>query len=549
MALTVATNVASLNAQRNLTANTDNVGTSMERLASGLRINSAKDDAAGLQLSNRLTSQVNGLNVASRNANDAISLAQTAEGALQESTNILHRMRDLSLQSANGTNSSSDRKAIQEEISQLQEELDRIAGNTSFGDRRLIDGTFGSETFQVGAQAGETINVSLGSFFADDIGVQTHMLQKSVEGDAATVAVVTATGNLAIGLGGIGMCQAAGSLNSYLGTTGSVVQIGIVGAQGSATASVTETASAFDLQKAIQLATPTTGVDADARTTVALDFISTSTTGTLTAEATITFELRGMNADTTVAAPVIKADFTNAEDLSAIANAINAVTSQTGVSASLGAEGQLVMTSDRGDTIEIANLALSGGASTTHLAISAQTYEYEGDITNSAQQISSVTLVSGSAAALLGTMTGATGEVAFVGTVRTTGNEDYTVSAAAIINQNNAGRELSELSHIEDVDVSTAIGAQMAVDVIDGALGFVDRQRATLGAVQNRLTSTISNLQNVSENSAASRSRIRDTDFATETASLTRSQILQQASTSILAQANQLPQAALSLLG
>lgn len=549
MALTVATNVASLNAQRNLTSNTDQVTTSMERLASGLRINSAKDDAAGLQLSNRLTSQVNGLNVATRNANDAISLAQTAEGALQESTNILHRMRDLSLQSANGTNSSSDRKAIQEEISQLQEELDRIAGNTAFGDRRLIDGTFGSEVFQVGAQAGETINVSLGSFFSDDIGAQTHMLQKSVAGDNAVQAVVSNTGDTAgIGLGGIAVCQAAGSLNTYLGTTGTVVQIGIIGAQGSATASVTETASAFDLQKAIQLATPSTGVDADARNITTLDFQmggATGTTAALTGEATVTFELRGMNSDTTVNAPVIKADITNTEDLSAIANSINAVTSETGISAALSAEGDLVMTSERGDTIEISNLSLSGAATNTSLAVSANTYEYEGDITDTTQIISSTTLVTGTSV----TISGATGVAAFVGVVRTTGNEDYTVSSSAIINQNNAGRELSELSNIEDVDVSTAIGAQMAIDVIDGALGFIDQQRATLGAVQNRLDSTISNLQNVSENSAASRSRIRDTDFATETASLTRSQILQQASTSILAQANQIPQAALSLLG
>ncbi|MEW6983215.1 flagellin [Colwelliaceae bacterium 6471] len=550
MALTVATNVASLNAQRNLNANTDSVTTSMERLSSGLRINSAKDDAAGLQLSNRLTSQVNGLGVAARNANDAISLAQTAEGALQESTNILHRMRDLSLQSANGTNASSDRLAIQEEISQLQEELDRIAGNTAFGDRRLLDGTFGSEIFQVGAQAGETINVSLGSFFADDIGAQTAVLQKSVAGDAATVAVVTNTGNTAgIGLGGIGMCQAAGSLNTYLGTTGTVLEIGLIGAQGSATASFTETASAFDVQKAIQLATPNTGVDADARTTVALDFNMGGATPALTGEATITFELRGMNGDPSVQAPVIKADFTNTEDLSSISNAINAVTSETGISASLSAEGDLVLTSERGDTIEISNLALSGAASTTNLAISAQTFEYEGDVTDSGQQISSVTLVSGSAAALVGTMTGTTGVAAFVGVVRTTSNEDYTVSAAADLNQTNAGRNISDLSKIEDVDVSTAIGSQMAIDVIDGALSFIDKQRATLGAVQNRLDSTISNLNNVAENSAASRSRIRDTDFAVETASLTRSQILQQASTSILAQSNQLPQAALSLLG
>lgn len=545
MALTVATNVASLNAQRNLNSNTGAVTTSMERLASGLRINSAKDDAAGLQLSNRLTSQVNGLNVATRNANDAISLAQTAEGALQESTNILHRMRDLALQSANGTNSSSDRTAIQEEISQLQEELDRIAGNTSFGDRRLIDGTFGSEVFQVGAQSGETINVSLGSFFADDIGAQTFTMQKGAEGAAAAAANVTAS-NTSIGLGGIGTDAVATSLNSYVGSLGSVIEVGIIGAQGSATASFTGTASAFDVQKAIQLATPSTGVDADARTVATLDFVMVGAQTALTAEATITFELRGLNADTSVQAPIIKADFTNTEDLSSIANAINAVTSETGISASLTSDGDLSMISERGDTIEITNLTLSGGAGGTSLAISANTFEYEGDFTDTLQVIASHTMVPASLATM---SAGATDAIAFVGVVRTTSNEDYTISSTAELNQGGTARSQSDLSNIEDVDVGTAIGSQMAVDVIDGALSFIDKQRATLGAVQNRLDSTISNLQNVSENSAASRSRIRDTDFATETASLTRSQILQQASTSILAQANQLPQAALSLLG
>ena len=170
MALTVQTNVTSLNAQRNLGKSGGALQTSMQRLSSGLRINSAKDDAAGLQISNRLTSQISGLNVAMRNAGDGISLAQTAEGALQESTNILHRMRDLSIQAANGSNSPEDRRAVQQEVAQLQQELTRIADTTTFGDRKLLDGSFGTESFQVGSKSFETIQMGLSSFSASAIG-------------------------------------------------------------------------------------------------------------------------------------------------------------------------------------------------------------------------------------------------------------------------------------------------------------------------------------------------------------------------------------------
>ena len=161
MALTVNTNVASLNTQRNLNISSKALDISLQRLSTGYRINSAKDDAAGLQISNRLTSQVNGLNVASRNASDGISLAQTAEGALQQSTNVLQRMRDLALQSANGSNGASERKALNEEVTQLQNELERISNTTTFGGKKLLDGSFGTAAFQVGAAANETISVSL----------------------------------------------------------------------------------------------------------------------------------------------------------------------------------------------------------------------------------------------------------------------------------------------------------------------------------------------------------------------------------------------------
>ncbi|MEL0606465.1 flagellin, partial [Pseudoalteromonas undina] len=189
MMISVNTNVSSLNAQRNLSQSGSDLATSMERLSSGMRINSAKDDAAGLQISNRLTSQINGLSVAQRNANDGISMAQTAEGAMQESTNILQRMRELALQSANGSNSADDRDALQKEVSALQTELTRIADTTSFGGQQLLDGTYGSKAFQVGANANETINLSLSSVAASDIGTNQINLQSSTTGYGSSSAV------------------------------------------------------------------------------------------------------------------------------------------------------------------------------------------------------------------------------------------------------------------------------------------------------------------------------------------------------------------------
>ncbi|MCU7965552.1 flagellin, partial [Shewanella sp. SW32] len=196
MAITVNTNVTSLSSQKNLNSANSALKTSMERLSSGLRINSAKDDAAGLQISNRLTSQINGLDVAQRNANDGISIAQTAEGAMQTSTDILQRMRDLSLQSANGSNSADDRAAMQKEISSLQTELTRISDTTSFGGQKLLDGTYGTQKFQVGSNANETISISLGDVASTKLGNNTISGAGTVYGKAATTNLATAIGTV-----------------------------------------------------------------------------------------------------------------------------------------------------------------------------------------------------------------------------------------------------------------------------------------------------------------------------------------------------------------
>jgi len=482
MALTVQTNVASLNAQRNLGQSGNSLATSMERLSSGLRINSAKDDAAGLQISNRLTSQISGLNVAIRNGGDGISLAQTAEGALQESTNILHRMRDLSIQSANGSNAAEDRRAIQEEMTQLQQELSRISETTTFGERKLLDGSFGTENFQVGAKSFETINMSLAAFGAKDIGSYST----DIAGD---------------GTDGYGAVGAANTVNGTLEIVSSEGTNGGLGAVG---------ASAKDLADAINSSSSSAG--ADARTGVALDMSNFSGGGSLS------FQLTGSNST-----PIQVSAAVTDTDVTPLVNEINKVSGKTGISAEVVA-GKVVLTSERGDDIDLASFLGTGDVEMSALG-------YEGSAT-------------GDTFLLDGTNTAGSA----TGVVRLSSPINYTVEGSDV-SVSSTTVTAALLDPVDSIDVSTALGAQLSIEVIDSALAFIDSNRAMMGAIQNRLESTISNLSNVVENNSAARSRIRDTDFAIETAVMTRNQILQQAGTSILAQANQLPQAAVQLLG
>jgi len=354
----------------------------MERLSSGMRINSAKDDAAGMQISNRMTSQINGLGVAQRNANDGISMAQTAEGAMQSTTDILQRMRELSLQSANGSNSSSDRDAMQTEVTSLQTELTRIAETTQFGGTNLLDGSFGTKAFQVGSNSAETITIGLKDISADMLGT------------VKTRDVLTAT------------TIASGDVLTLTGGDG-------------------------DLAIAV--------------------------------------------GDESIAV-----DMTSVTDNASLTSAINAAGNGLGITATLAGTG------------------------------TSATINFSGEVT-------------GTADTMTATGTGLTG---------------VTSAAAATTNVN----------HTDDVDITSVAGTADALKIIDAALLEVSDSRANLGAVQNRFGHTINNLSNIQENVSASRSRIQDTDFASETAQMTKNQILQQAGTSILAQSNQLPQAALSLL-
>ncbi|ANP77207.1 flagellin [Vibrio coralliirubri] len=376
MAINVNTNVSAMTAQRYLNSAAEGTQKSMERLSSGYKINSAKDDAAGLQISNRLTSQSRGLDMAVKNANDGISIAQTAEGAMNESTNILQRMRDLSLQSSNGSNSKSERVAIQEEVSALNKELNRIAETTSFGGNRLLNGTYGSQSFQIGADSGEAVMLSMGNMRTDtqEMGGKSYGVEE--------------------------------------------------------------------------------GKDASWRV--------------------------GAGADLTIK---YNDKFGEAQELS--------------ISAKEGNDIEELATYINGQSEDVKASVGEGGK----LQLFASSQKVEGDVE-----------FGGSLAGELG-----------IG-----GAKDVTVN---------------------DIDVTSVAGANEAVSIIDGALKSVDSQRASLGAFQNRFDHAISNLDNINENVNASKSRIKDTDYAKETTAMTKSQILQQASTSILAQAKQSPSAALSLLG
>ncbi|WP_368668185.1 flagellin [Pseudoalteromonas sp. NZS100_1] len=471
MMISVNTNVSSLNAQRNLSQSGSDLATSMERLSSGMRINSAKDDAAGLQISNRLTSQVNGLAVAQRNANDGISMAQTAEGAMQESTNILQRMRELALQSANGSNSSDDRASLQKEVSALQEELTRISETTSFGGQQLLNGDFGTKQFQVGSNANETISLSLSSTSSTDIGNNT------VSGAGTAYGVAAGT-----------TLAAAFSAT----TVPADATFEIQGTSGNAIIGYADGATTTDIATAIN--SSNTGVEAKATISTTIGSLNSADDGILNIGSD-EFDLSTYNGD-----------------MKELASDI----SKAGHNASYNTStGVIDLTVEDENGIEIAG-STAGGVT-------------------------------------LGGTAAGTGDVSITSELSLSSSDNFTVVGASVddILGLTATGGSSTLDQVAQIDISGTTGekSQNAIAVIDAALAQIDSQRADLGAVQNRFDHTISNLANISENVSASRSRIQDTDFATETAQMTKNQILQQAGTSILSQANQLPQTALSLLG
>lgn len=507
MGLSINTNVMSLNAQRNLGKSQSALGKSMERLSSGLRINSAKDDAAGLAISDRMTSQIRGLNQAARNANDGISLAQTAEGAMQESTNILQRMRELSVQSANASNSVADRDALQAEVNQLQSEMDRISNTTTFNGLNILDGTFTNSSFQVGANANETIDVSIGSMNSKDLG----------RGALTGLTAATATGAGAATLDD----------NVAAGNDIGAQALTVAGYKGSVTipnTTLTDHISAKDAAAAINDVSANTGVEATAKTTADV---------TVDVAGTVSFDI---GSDSNM--QTVSANITSATDLKDLVKSINDVSGKTGITAEVTSTG-MTLTQAEGKDIRIED-ALNSSSTTA------------GDADIHVKGASGITQ------ALVTDGVGDDDSTVVAGTVEFTSRSSFSVSSSAAVNAMGAGSLVdgaansinsSTAETVNAIDISTADGAQKAIDVIDKALGTIDAERGDLGAIQNRFESTIANLQNISENISAARSRILDADIAQETSAMTKNNILQQAGVSILAQANQAPQLALSLLG
>ena len=496
----IATNLASLNAQRNLNASQSSLATALQRLSSGLRINSARDDAAGLAISQRLTSQINGLNQAVRNANDGISLAQTAEGALQEAGNILQRIRQLAIQSANDSNSAADRKALQAEVSQLTSELNRIANTTTFNGKKILDGSFASQKFQVGADANQTIEVTIADTRATALGNYSFSSTNDTAGQGIGVATAAA-GSLAAN----NFKAQAITINGSLGQATIPDTVLVAGS------------TARTIAEEVNKMTGETGVTATARTV--------ATIGNVSAAGTFTFNLYGQN----TTAVQVSATLTSTSDLTALRDAINAQTGLTGIVAE-GTGSTLTLTQAEGFNISLEDVTGTGGATLelTGAEGAAVTLGAAAN-TDSSTVGGTVTFNSENAFTLSSSVAGAAGGL-------------FGSAAAA-----NAG-VTGALSAVGSVSIATQAGANAAIAVLDAALQKLSSIRADLGAVQNRFGSTIANLETTSENLEAARSRVRDADFAAETAALTRGQILQQAGTAILAQANALPNGVLALL-
>lgn len=504
MASTINTNVASLTAQRNLSTSQASLNTSINRLSSGLRINTAKDDAAGLAISERFTSQIRGTNQAARNANDGISLAQVAEGALKASGDILQRVRELAVQSANATNSASDRKALQEEVNQLVSELDRISLTTEFNGKKLLDGSFGTAQFQVGANANQTIG-------------------------ATTSNMRTATyGNNQMAASGIG-AQAASGTNGIPDATAS-----IYGAAGSAEVIIASGSTAKDIAGLVNAQSDKTGVTASAITKVELSF---ETSGSYSIN---------LKSDNATVAPVNfnVSNITTADGLAEAVAAINDVSSKTGITAAVNKAGTAIeLTNSAGNDITVgesgpanagearmAKLNQYGMAETP--AIAATT---AGGNTGLGSTVGGIVTLDSSKGFSVVDSIGAGGPLQGSIDDPTTPGTNTTTAA-------------SDLNTVAELDITSFENATKALKTVDSAIAFISSERAKLGAMQTRFETAINNLNITSENLSASRSRIMDADFAVETANLSRVQILQQAGTAMVAQANQIPQGVLSLL-
>jgi flagellin len=456
-----------------------------------------------------MTTQINGLNQAQRNANDGVSLAQTTEGALQEVTNNLQRIRELAVQSANSTNSASDRAALDQEVQQRLAELDRIAVQTSFNGQKVLDGSFGNATFQVGANVGETIG----------IGLSTSMRTSAIGQLADYVGGSAYNSALAVGQQGTGV--------TATGLTGSNLSIAV----GSNPAtSIGASAVSTNAQQGVGSAW------AKAASINAANVAGLTAVADTTAQVAYTNVAAASNYSLTINGTSIFSGTANAISGSAMAAQINLNTGATGVTAAFSGS-TLTLNAADGRDIAFSQTGGLGGAAGTGLGVA----------TNSAGVRANNTVNAGVNATTATLGTAVTGS--YVGSVHLTSNAQITVtgSAGADIGYA-AGSFAVSSSALNSASVTTVNNANTTINQVDSALATVSSLRSTLGAIQSRFESVVTSLQTTSENLAASRSRIQDADFAAETAKLTRAQILQQAGTAILAQANSAPQSVLKLL-
>ena len=482
----INTNISSLNSQRHLNNTQSALSTSLERLSSGKRINSAKDDAAGLGISERMTSQINGMNQAIRNARDGISMSQTAEGALSTSSDMLQRIRTLAVQSSNATNASLDRQALQDEVNELTSELNRIAQTTTFNGQKLLDGTLGGQNFQVGANAGELITAN-GTNFQTHVYGGNRMYSKAADA-AASAALKDAK------------VQISGSLG-----TGSELNFGA--------AKTAKAAAAL-----VNGETGKTGVSATAKTEAV--FVATATKS-------YSLNIKSNNTDAVTISFTVGAA-QDADGYAAAINAFNSASAKTGVTAEYSKDlGGIKLTNASGETI---NLGWKAGEKDATLGN--VTYDSTTDLGTAGTGVA---------------IADATG-IAAVGTVTFDSQAGFSITAAGT-DDFAAAANSSKLKSVASLDVTTFGKAQLAIAICDAAINTIDKEMSRYGALQSRFDSTVKNLEVNVENTSNARSRIQDADYAAETAELSRATILQQAGTAMLAQANQRPQTVLSLLG
>ena len=493
MAQSINTNVAALSAQRYLNRNQADMTTAINRLSSGLRINSAKDDAAGMTLAERMTTQIRGLNVASRNANDAIALAQTAEAAMGSVASALQRIRELAVQSANASYSDTDRSTMNREARELIEEIKRVSNNTAFNGVNLLDGSFQDQQFQIGANSGQTLSLP-----------------------ALADARVTSLGRSAVSLNGV-----AGSLLGEAGAPAATAAAGSNGMDAATNLVFTNPegssspitwaagASAKEIAAAINLKANSLGITATAT--------NSATIGGFSATGAMSLTLNGTTVNTTLV---------STSDLTPLADAINgAATGVTAVFANPPAKDQLKLTASDGSDIRIQDFTNAASTMT---------------VTGSKTSATSVTLTSGAA----------TDSTIVPGTLEIESTKGALSWTGGVVDAFGTGNTsgIAGLNTISTVDLGSMTGAVSAIKVVDAALDQLSSARGTLGAVQSRLEMLIANVDVVSENITAARGRLVDADFAKETAALARVQILQQAGTAMLAQANAIPQQVLQLL-